>query len=188
MNVPPVRSVVELRPGLEDLYSGAKAGWRGVVKGHKVDEGYDLIYIEWDRDYWRYDPTVDQPDGWTYPSHFEVVDQLAATPEQFAAEMIHRAEHDAERGMACEHCRTKHEPRDEYLEVLHDAAAQAAQGEGFALFFVQREDEGDNFRVYPSVVSACLTDEAAALIEAQVVQIAQNAIEKYMIDHLKKFT
>lgn len=191
MEVPPLGALVELRPGLERFYNGAKHGWRGMVKDHKVDDGFDLIYVEWDRSYWRFDPSSSQKDGWSYPAHFDVVGQKSATPEQFAAEMVAEAANQpAEDEDTCPTCGLPHTAEDRhatYLQVLSEAANEAAEGEGFALFFVQRERDGDEVVIRPFMISACLTNEGQALVEAQIVQVADTYTRKFMIEYLRKF-
>lgn len=183
-DVPAVGSVVELRPDLDHFYNGATAGWRGTVKARKDDDGFDLIFVEWDTDYWRYDPTAGQADGWTYPAHFEVVGALSTTPEAFAAEMT------AERPEQCEHCGSDHSEEDRraaYVNLLAQTASQASQGDGFALIWVQREETDNSVHHRPYMVTACLTEESLALIEGQIVTSAQESMGKFIAEYLRKF-
>lgn len=190
-DLPPIGSIVELRDGLDKFYNGAQPGWRGFVRGHKEDDGFKLIYVEWDRNYWRFEATADQADGWTYPAHFEVVGQLKSTPQQFAADVVAQANEQHTVGDVCKHCGGHHSAdgyRNSYLDALSEAAEAAAQGEGFAVFFVQREEDGEGVTIRPFMISACMTDEAQALIEAQIIKVAEGCMDKMLQDYLRKFT
>src|SRR3954463_12981755 len=70
-DLPPIGAKVELLPGCEDVYSRAVSASQGVVRKRQFDEaGFPLVYIEWDKEHWRFN---EEEDGWTFASHFKVI-------------------------------------------------------------------------------------------------------------------
>jgi hypothetical protein len=195
----PTGTRIELRLGCEDLYVKAEAGWRAYVRDRKLDEhGFEMIFIEWDRTYWRYQPG--QSDGWAFPNHFNVVG-LNRKPEpgekvedpqidlqQMADDLTSLIDPEPDPDV-CEGCgevHTDEDRREAYVDILADAATLAAEGEGFALVLVANsEDEDGNPRMQPQFFSLALSDKARVMIESQLVDVAQGIIQDMNIDRLR---
>lgn len=99
---------IELLPAMQHLYEDAIAGSRGWAKDVKVDDlGFPLVYIEWDRDHWKYQG---QEDGWTFQSHFRIIGYRE--PEGVLADFSEK---------------------QDYLDTIMDAANLAADSDGFMI-------------------------------------------------------
>src|SRR5574338_1211558 len=88
-----VGTKVELRPEMAGVYAKATAGSVGTITGVKEDEGFDMVYIEWDKTHWRYNG---EPDGWTFESHFVPTSQTnlfktLEDPQEFKDRVMERA-------------------------------------------------------------------------------------------------
>lgn len=69
----PVGATVKLREVSPEFYGGyACYGNVGTIKDHRFARfGYPEVLIEWDKDHWAYNGA---PDGWTFESHFDLVE------------------------------------------------------------------------------------------------------------------
>jgi hypothetical protein len=68
----PIDSIVELKGDVADIYARAYPGSKAIVRKGRIDEdGFSLVYVEWDKDDWRYNG---QTDGWTYTNHFKYLE------------------------------------------------------------------------------------------------------------------
>lgn len=168
----PIGSRVELRSGCDELYRFAVAGSRGVVRDHKTDElGFPLIYIEWDKDYWRY---TGEPDGWTFPTHFRVIEE----PPNLLQDQIKKAKarRDEER---CPHCGHEQDEAvrraEEYLDVVQAAATDAVTADGFLIITVNEHPHPSLPGVVvvdPTIYSASMSEEAEQALLAQLAHLA----------------
>lgn len=162
--IPPNGSLVALREGLDGWYAAAKAGWRARVRDHKIDDGFDLIYLEWE--------DKAQQDGWSYPAHFEVIEE-PKDPD------------------VCPDCGQHHEPigekRAQYLNRLTEAVDYAVRGDGFALFFLrERKLDNGEIEVKADLMSAGMDPASSALIEAKIVAAGQVCTDKFMMDYFRR--
>ena len=69
----PNKSRVRLKDGIDStFYNGlAKVGNEGTISARRLDRlGFPEVYISWDPEHWAYNQ---QPDGWTFEDHFELV-------------------------------------------------------------------------------------------------------------------
>jgi hypothetical protein len=75
-------SYVELRKEFDatDLYRNVEAGATGWVRDSRVDEGFPMIFIEWDENNPKY---AGERDKWVYESHFKVLDDEDRTMEKY---------------------------------------------------------------------------------------------------------
>lgn len=168
----PIGAKVELLDGCDEVYSRAVAGSRGYVRRHKVDDyGFALVYVEWDREHWR---DNDEPDGWTFPGHFKILETPDLVSEIIAEANARR---DAER---CAHCGQEHEEVDEsqqYLDVLHAAVEDALESEAF--FIITLKEDRDAIPGYLSVVprwySGSLTDDAQKVLATKLAFLVELA-------------
>jgi len=75
-------SYVELKQDFADtdLYRNVDAGATGWVKNSKIDEGFPMIFIEWDENNPNY---AGERDKWVYESHFKVLDDTDHKMEKY---------------------------------------------------------------------------------------------------------
>lgn len=129
---------VELLPGREDVYDRAFPASRGVVSGHRKDKhGYDLIYIIWDKDHWRYNG---EDDLWTFASHFRPIEdgeeRELIGPEAQEVPAAPPADPEEFETMSEE----RQEQMDSYMDALQFAAEKASESGAF--FFLCVKDDG----------------------------------------------
>lgn len=123
---------VELLPGREEVYQRALAGSRGVIRASKVDDyGYEKVYIEWDKDHWRYNG---EPNGWTYASHFQVAEDI----DPHATDLVN-GDIDIPLTPPVPSSREEREAQiNDYVESMMDAFDRASESDGFYLVTVRR--------------------------------------------------
>jgi len=63
-----------------DFYRGVTAGSTGWVKDRKVDDGFPMIFIEWDEDHPNY---AGERDKWVFESHFEILHDGGEAAENY---------------------------------------------------------------------------------------------------------
>jgi hypothetical protein len=68
----PLDKPIRLKPQYAGVYSLAPAGAQGYARRRKDDEGFPLVFVEWDKDHWSYSG---EPDVWTFENHFEPVEE-----------------------------------------------------------------------------------------------------------------
>lgn len=122
---------VELLPGREDVYDSVFPASRGVVSGHRKDKyGYELIYIIWDKDHWRYNG---EDDIWTLATHFRPV-------EGEERELIGPEVHEVPAAPPLVMGKEKQIEMDSYMDALQLAAETASESGAF--LFVCVKDDG----------------------------------------------
>lgn len=147
----PANSVVELTTEAESLYQKASAPARALVKQCQVDEyGFDKIYVEWDRDYWRHNG---ESDKWAYASHFNVVKYptLEDEEDEYIADFFVPDEEDAK-----------------LQSAIESAALIASTGEGFMLISLERDQKGE---LYPKIVIGSSSDEAELVFSEEILPL-----------------
>lgn len=164
---------VELLPGCDEVYRYAVAGSRGTIRKVKEDEfGFPLVYIEWDKTHWRYN---NEPDGWTFASHFKTIEEDDPVAEQIAKAQKRR---DDER---CEHCGAEHSAEvreaEKYLDAVQSAMYSAVSSDGFLLITLTQEPlDALGFVGYvPAIYSASLSPGAAKALEEHALRLAAMA-------------
>lgn len=136
MSALPIGTYVELIPGRETVYQHAVAGSRGWVRAVEVDEyDFEKVFIEWDKDHWRYDGELDM---WTFADHF----MPASKDPDLTEEELEQGEG------PCPHCGDYHslnsEIAEQYIDDIMEAFDQAADSDGFILFAICRERDPDS--------------------------------------------
>lgn len=178
-----IGSKVALLPGREAVYEKAVAGSQGTIVAKKPDkDGFRMVYIEWDRDHWRYSG---QDDQWTYEEHFKPIDQngiFAALddPQGFASQVLERAK---DRGK-------DEEEMEEFIERLDEVVNLLSDSEGFIVLTARREthpQHPDKSFVVPYVYGAFLNDPIMALLESQMVQLAAVANQELAQKLLRRY-
>lgn len=165
---------VELLPGCDEVYRYAVAGSQGTVRDTREDEfGFSMVWIQWDRDHWRYN---NEPDGWTFASHFRAIEDPDPVAEQVAKAQQRR---DDER---CEHCGHEHNPEvreaEKYLNAVEQAMMNAVESDGFLLITLT-EDPNTHVQGYlgfvPSFYSASMGKNAAHALREHALRLAAQA-------------
>lgn len=125
---------VELLPGREDVYDLAYPASRGVVRGIREDSyGYAQIYIDWDKDHWRYNG---EEDLWTFASHFR--------PAEGERELIGPEVHDVPSALPDPDIPTHAQDTlmEGYMDSLIAAADKASESDAFFFICMKRDEEG----------------------------------------------
>ncbi|WP_028058363.1 hypothetical protein [Candidatus Solirubrobacter pratensis] len=184
---------VEVTESGADFYVVATAGWRGTVVDAKVDEdGFEMIYVKWDRDHWLYRPG--QEDGWTYPSHFHVVrapsvkDFVEDAIEREAAEQVLDLDNPIGANDVCPGCGGNHEQENrDYLRALFEHAVEEARGsEGFVLMWITKEQVHGVVDMYPNRISAAMDQNSVDLLEAEAMELGQEVLQKSIRERMRK--
>jgi hypothetical protein len=178
----PIRSRVKLKPDYTDVYPLAAAGSEGVVVKHRIEAvgDYRMVYVKWDHDHWAYQGEADM---WTFEDHFELIEPPAEIGEeskdspqglleQFIA-LIQDSRKDS--GLEEEY---------DYIEVLNEASAAAAEAEAFLTITVKSQvhsKTGEHVLI-PYVYSSYQTEEAGLLLEAQISNIGAKAHQEAVLD------
>lgn len=165
---------VELIEGREQIYHNSRPGQRGWVRSKRVDEwGFPQVYIEWDKSDSRYGGEMD---GWTYESHFQPV---KVNPHAKASTRD-----------ACPSCGHIHDSEadeiENYLEQLNEGIDAALGGDGYLLITVGSQNIGDKIVYTPYFFSATRTEEATAMLEAQLMHLASNTYQEAVIERLNR--
>lgn len=130
---------VELLPGREEVYEHVFPASRGVVSGRRKEKhGYELVYIIWDKEHWRYNG---EDDLWTFASHFRPVQEeereligpevheVPAAPPEF--EQVVPKPNDG-----------RQEEMDSYIDALQYAAEKASESGAFFFLCLKQNEEG----------------------------------------------
>jgi hypothetical protein len=153
-----IGSRVELLSDKEKVYKLAVGGSQGVVTDTKVDEGFPMVYVEWDKDHWRYEG---EPDCWTFESHFKVLEnglfKALDSKEDFLKEIIERAQERED---------FDDERIDRFIDRLDEAINLLAESDGFLLISAKKEvhpENPDEIMMTPYVFSGYLDQSAMVL-------------------------
>ena len=79
-----IGTYVQLKEGFDetDFYRNVEAGATGWVKQVKIDDGFPMIFIEWDENHPNY---AGEKNKWVYESHFEVISDPNTVIESYIA-------------------------------------------------------------------------------------------------------
>lgn len=180
-----VGTQVELLPNCADVYKRAVAGSVGVVKDKKIDEGFEMVFIEWDKDHWRYQG---EPDGWTFEVHFQPTEKVGLfgaleDPEQFTSQL---AEKIKDEGVDDERV------VDAYLDKLNEVVSLLSEADGFIVLAARQEQHPKNEDeqiLVPYVFGGFLNEVTMLLLEAQVVQMgamAHSEMSQLMLERYRR--
>lgn len=145
-----VGAYVQLREGFDetDLYRNVEAGATGWVADCKVDEGFAMIFVEWDEANPKY---AGEKDKWVYESHFKVI-----------------ADEDG--------------VMEDYIDAIRQATDAALAGEAFIMISISRTVHPISGKLMfrPTIISSDLNDQAAYVLEAQIVFAASQLFNSYV--------
>lgn len=111
---------LELKPEVRHLYEKAVPGMRGWAKNVKIDDyGFPLVYVQWDKDHWRY---TGEEDGWTFQDHFNVIGYREPTSEELDKQKL--------------------KERQEYYDLVMEAAQAASDSDGFLMLTISENELG----------------------------------------------
>lgn len=123
---------VELLPGREGVYENVFPASRGVVSGHRKDKyGYDLVYIIWDKNHWRYGG---EDDLWTLASHFCPIE--GEDERELIGSEVPMSPPKEEFTEAAK------QEMDDYMDALEFAAEKAAESGAFFFICLKDDQEG----------------------------------------------
>lgn len=182
---------VELLPGKDNVYDKAQEGAQGIILNQKMDEGFSMVFIEWDKDVRAYQG---EEDCWTFESHFRIVADedeesffsVIENPQAFLDEVLARAKAAG---------RVDDDHIDAFLERLDGTVNSLKDSEGFLLISVQKkevppehkETDGPEFMLVPEIHTGVLSPLAMAAIEAEIVQLAMMAYSELTMSFLSQF-
>lgn len=137
-----IGDIVRLKDGNEEFYQMVSPREEGLIKDKKLDDNdFELIYVTW------FDGGED---GWTFASHFDVVDKDTDLIVGFD------------------------QGTDQYMEEITEAFDDVAESEGFMTLSINRIVNPETGTVYlmPKIHTMAATKEASLAIDAQLIQIA----------------
>lgn len=170
--------LAQLKPGFERVYPLSFPGAQVKITDFTIDpEGFERVYIEWDKKHWRYN---NEKDAWTYANHFEPIapPQDGLQPKQ---EEPGRAKEPSPVLEALKAQVAEDEPEpdidvDEYREVIEKAFNAVIEGTGFLLLtFSPGQDKQLSTHMY----SAALDTTTNGILQRQVIRLAANILESY---------
>lgn len=172
-------SYVELLPGREDVYARAQQGSRGWVRKSKADDyGYQMVFVEWDQDHWKFNG---ESDGWTFASHFKVIRTPA---EDFAEQIAKKISENKE-----EQAQPELDRLEVFLDTLAESVEEVLASDGYFIIAVREKTDPQHpgMKMFaPEIYSATLTDEAQKMLEAQIVHYAALAHQEMTVKLLNK--
>lgn len=202
MDLLPEDCRVSLKNSVDNVYLYALVESQGWVREQKIDDdGFHLVYIEWDKDHWRYNG---QPDGWTFADHFNVIgppEPRVVEPEQiepeeepqvtinginlpdFLAQLTTAPEPEIEG--------EEEEPGDLYMKELMEAMDAASGAEGFIMISIRRAANPENPQeliFVPVVHTNSLTEEAHVLLDVQLAECASQSYQEMMFNLMQVLT
>lgn len=191
----PLDTPIRLKPEFASVYSLAPAGALAYARRRKIDEGFPMIFVEWDKSHWSYSG---ENDKWTFEGHFEPIDkeksnvglppELQQGIEELFAQYA-KSQENVEGGSqakAPESALFDLDTPEEYKELAARASEAAAQGAAFVLFGVQAtEHEGE--RVYVPYVVQSYSDEVAGLfLETQLDEFTSSAFRNAAVELIRR--
>jgi hypothetical protein len=167
-----VGSLVKLKGDFAELYNRACVGSRGIVRFAKTDrDGFPMVFIEWDKDDWRYNG---QDDNWTFASHFDLVKAPAKEIKPRGIKIDER-QLDSQIG--------------EYIQEIENAFEEVGDSEGFMVLSVHRmrnpEDPG-TIKFVPHIHAAFMTEEAHASLSVFLAETLLNNYYDYIESRLNQ--
>lgn len=183
---------VSLRGQYEVVYQAAYAGSEGWVRDTKVDDdGFEMVYVEWDKNHWRYAGEIDI---WTFASHFRVIPEPAPLPSAKEPEQAQPVGDEHEVGYPeidppesehplCPDCGHHHPEADDarwrdYFTALNEGAEKAADADNFILITIAPTDMDPNL-VLPHVYVKCMEPAIMKHLVAQMAAIVSHSTKRY---------
>lgn len=167
----PLHSRVALKDGADSVYAFALPGSQGWVRDHKKDEDeFPLVFVEWDKDHWRFN---NQPDGWTFASHFKIVGdpELPTDPVEALTMPV----------VDLSLVPPSDEQVEDYIEALTEAMDAASESEGFMILTVRRMPNPENPSEHifmPQIYTHSVSQEASLLLDIQLAECAASNYEE----------
>lgn len=194
----PLDEPVRLKSEFADVYALAAPGAVGFARRRKDDEGFKMVFIEWDQSHWAYSG---ESDKWTFENHFEPVkDETKMSDEKrkLPADLLAGIEELFAEYQNSDEGETKVEvevPESDLFDIEGDeefanrakrAGEAAAEGTAFVLIGVsETEFEGEKALV-PYVVSSYKNETAGLFLETQIADFAGAAFRNAAIVLMSK--
>lgn len=157
MNDIHILSKVRLKENLSEVYRYAPERAHGLIKDKRQDDGFELVYISWDRE----DVPHKEEDGWTFANHFEVIGESNDLLPTFTDDEKEEEEEVDE---------------EEYTDLLIKAMDVAADSEAFFVMAIKRVEDKEGVQGYvPHGFALSRNETSGILLEAQIIQLAAEA-------------
>ena len=178
---------VRLKDGFDSMYQIARSGAQGIVKAVEYDPfGFPCALIQWDSDHWTYDG---EQDGWTFQSHFELVEDSSMTEEP-DPELIKRLYQAIKAEIQAEQMQDKQPGVDEHFPQAREAAVDALDAglESFIVITVKRglDAEDGSITLDPQIVSYSSSEEGRLAIEAQMLILSGMGHEHLIASRIER--
>ncbi len=163
-------TVVELLPGREEVYQRALAGSRGTIRASKLDDyGFEKVYIEWDKDHWRYN---EEPDGWTFASHFKEAEGIDLHEDLTGVDDYEVPLIIPEEGQG--------DQIGEYLDSMMEAFDKASESDGFYLITMRREIDSDSGQevIMIDVLRGAADAELDGILDADLFRFVEQEMRR----------
>lgn len=176
-----IGTVVELLPDKDSVYEKLREGARGVVLDRKIDEGFDMLLIEWDKDHPSYQG---EKDCWTFESHFAPVE----TTGGFFNVLEDRERYLEKLGDRLRSS-DKEEFLDDFIDSLDDAINALSECDGYLIITITKKPGKNENEVLllPEVFTGVLSPVTMIALEAETIQLAMMAHQELtssLLSHL----
>lgn len=161
MNKLRIGQEVELAPGMETVYVRGAAGMRGTILGITEDpDGFELVYIEWDKGHWRYNG---EEDDWTYALHFRPVgtERPHLGPEVDDIPTVPNI--------------VPSEEEETYIDSIMAACDKASEADGFYFVTLKRDEED---RIVLEILHAAIDADLNSLSGADVFSFLEHEMRQ----------
>lgn len=191
----PLDVPVKLKSEYANVYSLAAPGAVGFARRRKEEEGFPMVFIEWDQQHWSYSG---EQDKWTFENHFEPLDGDLEEDSTVSADEEGKLPPELQKGIeelfagyladnqpeqtqvqaAPDSELFELETPEEYQQTIEIALKAAADGIAFLMIGVaEREIDDGGKALVPYVVSSYTNETAGLFLETQVADFAASAFQ-----------
>lgn len=190
----PLNTPIRLKGEYPGVYNLAPEGGVGYARKRAEDNGYSMIYVEWDKSHWSYSG---EQDMWTFEEHFELVDKeeemsepdKRKLPPGLRDEMQEMLEEILEQyGSGEEEEEKADEPLviistpEEHAELAEQLEAFGQRAEAFVLFGVRKIDKDGDIALSPFALSSYKDAVAGIFLETQISQFSASAFTNVAVE------
>jgi hypothetical protein len=176
-----LHSRIALKEGLEKYYPETVPRSEAWARGYKIDDdGFEMVNVEWDEDHWRYQEGSEN--GWTYAEHFEVIGEPVPPTEESEVS-------DVDIQPEPEPVGPTEEQIEQFIETMSEAMEAASESESFVVITVKRvpnPEEPGQMMMVPQVFHESISNDAEALLEIQMMEIAGASYQQAVMAMLEK--